>query len=131
MKNPPLLPLPPPLVLKKKSSVQSLSISILTSSSIYSEPKAEEAEDMSSTFESFEMIEKDGYKVVKLNQNPSFEMVVVGCGGGPLETNLSSYIVKLIHRNWEDEGALLGIEAGSFCLLFLQVKTTLEVDSVM
>lgn len=27
---------------------------------------------------------------------PSFDMVVVGCGGGPDETNLSAYVVHLL-----------------------------------
>jgi hypothetical protein len=118
MKNPPVLSLPPPLQANKQSSVQTLSISIkASSSSTYSELEKEEEKEMSPTLESFEMIEKDGYKHVKLNQNPSFEMIVVGCGGGPLETNLSSYIVKLKQKNWEDEGALLGIEAGKYLFI--------------
>lgn len=44
---------------------------------------------------------------------PVFEMVVLGSGGGPLETDCSGYLVKPYHAFWEDgfvalEGGKLG-----------------------
>ncbi|SCV67298.1 BQ2448_5944 [Microbotryum intermedium] len=42
---------------------------------------------------------------------PAFEMLVVGCGGGPLETNLSSYLVKPYSTKWAD--GCTSLEAGS------------------
>ncbi|SCZ96438.1 BZ3500_MvSof-1268-A1-R1_Chr8-2g10193 [Microbotryum saponariae] len=42
---------------------------------------------------------------------PAFEMLVVGCGGGPLETNLSSYLVKPYATKWAD--GCTSLEAGS------------------
>lgn len=42
---------------------------------------------------------------------PSFDMVVVGSGGGPDETNLSAYLFKTFRANW-DEG-VVALEAGS------------------
>jgi len=41
----------------------------------------------------------------------TFDMLVVGCGGGPDETNLSAYLIKLRDATWED--GLVGLEAGS------------------
>ncbi|GAA6026490.1 hypothetical protein JCM8202_005838 [Rhodotorula sphaerocarpa] len=46
-------------------------------------------------------------------QEPAFELLVVGCGGGPLENNLSSYLVKPKTRRWSDPGATLALDAGS------------------
>ncbi|KAM0746891.1 hypothetical protein T439DRAFT_329581 [Meredithblackwellia eburnea MCA 4105] len=40
-----------------------------------------------------------------------FEMLVVGCGGGPLETNLSSYLIKPYSKKWSD--GCTSLEAGS------------------
>ncbi|GAA5913929.1 3',5'-cyclic-nucleotide phosphodiesterase PDE1 [Sporobolomyces salmoneus] len=42
---------------------------------------------------------------------PSFDLLVVGCGGGPLETNLSCYLVKARQQAWKDGCAAL--EGGS------------------
>ncbi|KAF7440935.1 3',5'-cyclic-nucleotide phosphodiesterase pde1 [Pleurotus ostreatus] len=42
---------------------------------------------------------------------PAFNMIVVGSGGGPDETNLSSYLIKPAEASW-DEG-VIGLEAGS------------------
>lgn len=42
---------------------------------------------------------------------PVFDLVVVGCGGGPNESNLSSYLLKAHNALWSD-GAL-ALEAGS------------------
>ncbi|EJD53341.1 cyclic-AMP phosphodiesterase [Auricularia subglabra TFB-10046 SS5] len=41
----------------------------------------------------------------------AFEMVVVGCGGGPDETNLSSYLLKTYDASWAD--GILTSSAGS------------------
>ncbi|CAE6477815.1 unnamed protein product [Rhizoctonia solani] len=41
----------------------------------------------------------------------SFDLVVVGCGGGHDETNLSAYLVKPRDKPWSD--GILGLEAGS------------------
>ncbi|KAH7341539.1 cAMP phosphodiesterases class-II-domain-containing protein [Rhizoctonia solani] len=40
-----------------------------------------------------------------------FDLVVVGCGGGHDETNLSGYLLKPRDKQWSD--GILGIEAGS------------------
>ncbi|KIM87643.1 hypothetical protein PILCRDRAFT_63826 [Piloderma croceum F 1598] len=42
---------------------------------------------------------------------PCFDMVVVGSGGGPDETNLSAYLIKPFHANWGD--GIVALEAGS------------------
>ncbi|RDB21024.1 3',5'-cyclic-nucleotide phosphodiesterase [Hypsizygus marmoreus] len=42
---------------------------------------------------------------------PAFELVVVGSGGGPDETNLSAYLLKPYEAAWED--GILALEAGS------------------
>ncbi|KAG8920579.1 3',5'-cyclic-nucleotide phosphodiesterase pde1 [Tulasnella sp. 417] len=42
---------------------------------------------------------------------PDFVMVVVGCGGGPTEDNLSAYLVKCHGTRWSE--GTLGLEAGS------------------
>ncbi|KAF8479253.1 cyclic-AMP phosphodiesterase [Russula ochroleuca] len=42
---------------------------------------------------------------------PSFDMVVVGSGGGPYETNLSSYLIKPCDTSWKD--GIIALEAGS------------------
>ncbi|KAF9532425.1 cyclic-AMP phosphodiesterase [Crepidotus variabilis] len=42
---------------------------------------------------------------------PAFDLVVVGAGGGPDETNLSAYLVKVHNTKWED--GILALEAGS------------------
>ena len=51
-----------------------------------------------------------------MNAPPVFEVVVLGCGGGPMETNLSGYLVAAAGSNSflaVDAGSLLaGIEAG-------------------
>ncbi|KAF8310153.1 hypothetical protein DL93DRAFT_2099545 [Clavulina sp. PMI_390] len=41
----------------------------------------------------------------------SFDLVVVGCGGGPSELNLSSYFVKARENSWAQ--GILALEAGS------------------
>ncbi|KAF9264958.1 cyclic-AMP phosphodiesterase [Marasmius fiardii PR-910] len=40
-----------------------------------------------------------------------FDMIVVGSGGGPDETNLSSYLLKPTGTSWED--GIIALEAGS------------------
>lgn len=47
-----------------------------------------------------------------VDHGPSFDMVVIGCGGGPFETNLSAYLVKASDSNWEKD-SVIGLEAGS------------------
>ncbi|KAF9001965.1 cyclic-AMP phosphodiesterase [Cyathus striatus] len=42
---------------------------------------------------------------------PTFDMVVVGSGGGPDETNLSAYLLKPSDAAWE--GGIIALEAGS------------------
>ncbi|KAF8894434.1 cAMP phosphodiesterases class-II-domain-containing protein [Infundibulicybe gibba] len=42
---------------------------------------------------------------------PTFDMVVIGSGGGPDETNLSAYLFKPSGIDWDDD--LLALEAGS------------------
>ncbi|GJN94558.1 hypothetical protein Rhopal_007641-T1 [Rhodotorula paludigena] len=42
---------------------------------------------------------------------PAFELLVLGCGGGPIETNLSSFLVKPYRSKWTD--GCTGIEGGS------------------
>ncbi|KAK8864671.1 hypothetical protein IAR55_001922 [Kwoniella newhampshirensis] len=42
---------------------------------------------------------------------PTFEIVVLGSGGGPLETDCSGYLVKPAQKSWED--GLLALEGGS------------------
>ncbi|GAA5881808.1 hypothetical protein JCM1840_003884 [Sporobolomyces johnsonii] len=42
---------------------------------------------------------------------PAFELLVLGCGGGPIESNLSCYLVKPYTRTW-DEGCT-SLEGGS------------------
>ncbi|KAI0256525.1 cAMP phosphodiesterases class-II-domain-containing protein [Lactifluus subvellereus] len=42
---------------------------------------------------------------------PTFDLVVVGSGGGPYETNLSSYLFKPCDARWAD--GIIALEAGS------------------
>ncbi|OAX43821.1 hypothetical protein K503DRAFT_846963 [Rhizopogon vinicolor AM-OR11-026] len=42
---------------------------------------------------------------------PVFDMVVVGSGGGPDETNLSGYLIKPCEAAWDD--GIIALEAGS------------------
>ncbi|ETW85656.1 cyclic-AMP phosphodiesterase-like protein [Heterobasidion irregulare TC 32-1] len=42
---------------------------------------------------------------------PAFDVVVVGCGGGPSETNLSAYLLKPYDAAWLD--GTVALEAGS------------------
>ncbi|KAH9981463.1 cAMP phosphodiesterases class-II-domain-containing protein [Lactifluus volemus] len=42
---------------------------------------------------------------------PTFDLVVVGSGGGPYETNLSSYLFKPCDARWGD--GMIALEAGS------------------
>ncbi|TYJ54479.1 hypothetical protein B9479_004899 [Cryptococcus floricola] len=42
---------------------------------------------------------------------PAFEIVVLGSGGGPLETDCAGYLVKPYGSKWED--GVLGVEGGS------------------
>ncbi|EIW65931.1 hypothetical protein TREMEDRAFT_35751 [Tremella mesenterica DSM 1558] len=41
----------------------------------------------------------------------TFELIVLGSGGGPLETDCSGYLLKPINRRWED--GFLALEGGS------------------
>ncbi|GAA5989631.1 hypothetical protein JCM11641_002906 [Rhodosporidiobolus odoratus] len=45
------------------------------------------------------------------HQRAAFELLVLGCGGGPIETNLSSYLVKPYQAKWTD--GCTAIEGGS------------------
>ncbi|KAH9925264.1 cyclic-AMP phosphodiesterase [Fomitopsis serialis] len=42
---------------------------------------------------------------------PSFELIALGCGGGPSEHNLSSYLLKPHDAHWSE--GVLALEAGS------------------
>ncbi|KAI0005867.1 cyclic-AMP phosphodiesterase [Russula compacta] len=42
---------------------------------------------------------------------PTFDLVVVGSGGGPYETNLSAYLFKPCDASWKD--GIIALEAGS------------------
>ncbi|WWC89016.1 uncharacterized protein L201_003934 [Kwoniella dendrophila CBS 6074] len=42
---------------------------------------------------------------------PTFEIIVLGSGGGPLETDCSGYLVKATKSSWED--GILAVEGGS------------------
>ncbi|CAE6415248.1 unnamed protein product [Rhizoctonia solani] len=47
-----------------------------------------------------------------MDSNPGhFDLVVLGCGGGHDETNLSAYLLKPRDKSWSD--GILGLEAGS------------------
>ncbi|CAD6586607.1 MAG: 3',5'-cyclic-nucleotide phosphodiesterase pde1 [Cyphobasidiales sp. Tagirdzhanova-0007] len=50
---------------------------------------------------------------VTLVAAPSFDLLVVGCGGGPAEDNLSAYLVKPKHQTWKE--GCLSVDGGS-CL---------------
>lgn len=39
---------------------------------------------------------------IKLSQDPSFDMLVLGCGGGPAENDLSAYWVKPAGQAWSE-----------------------------
>jgi len=53
-----------------------------------------------------------GAKLALMSPPPvAFDVVVVGSGGGPDETNLSAYLVKPRSRDWED--GIIALEAGS------------------
>ncbi|GAA95602.1 uncharacterized protein L969DRAFT_311826 [Mixia osmundae IAM 14324] len=56
-------------------------------------------------------IEHGAGKRIRLNDNPTFDMLVIGCGGGPLESNLSAYLVKQRNKAWTEQ--CLALEAGS------------------
>lgn len=40
--------------------------------------------------------------VIKLSEEPSFDMLVLGCGGGPAENDLSAYWIKPAGQAWSD-----------------------------
>ncbi|KAL5490093.1 PDE1 [Sanghuangporus weigelae] len=42
---------------------------------------------------------------------PTFDLLVVGAGGGPSEANLSGYLLKAHDKSWSD--GIIGLEAGS------------------
>ncbi len=46
----------------------------------------------------------------------AFEVIVLGSGGGPLETDCSGYLVKPLGRRWED--GLVGLEGGECRTIF-------------
>ncbi|WVQ80159.1 hypothetical protein IAT38_002264 [Cryptococcus sp. DSM 104549] len=50
-------------------------------------------------------------KGINKPSGPAFEIVVLGSGGGPLETDCSGYIVKALSSRWED--GILALEGGS------------------
>ncbi|KAI9639197.1 uncharacterized protein MKK02DRAFT_39488 [Dioszegia hungarica] len=46
-----------------------------------------------------------------MEREPAFEMVVLGSGGGPLETDCSGYLLKPYRATWED--GFVALEGGS------------------
>lgn len=54
--------------------------------------------------------------VVRIGPSPSsFEMVVLGSGGGPMETDLSCYLLKPLESSWEQ--GCVSLEAGESIVL--------------
>ncbi|KAH8102887.1 cAMP phosphodiesterases class-II-domain-containing protein [Cristinia sonorae] len=53
---------------------------------------------------------------------PAFDLVVLGCGGGPNESNLSSYLLKPHDALWSD--GIVALEAGSGIGALLQLLKT-------
>ncbi|WVF71166.1 hypothetical protein IAT40_005964 [Kwoniella sp. CBS 6097] len=47
----------------------------------------------------------------RFTDGPTFEIIVLGSGGGPLETDCSGYLVKATKSKWED--GILALEGGS------------------
>ncbi|KAK9900339.1 hypothetical protein P389DRAFT_165570 [Cystobasidium minutum MCA 4210] len=50
---------------------------------------------------------------IKLSEDPSFDMLVLGCGGGPAENDLSAYWVKPAGQAWSE--GFVSVDGGS-CL---------------
>lgn len=65
-------------------------------------------------------------KLITLSTQPAFDLIVVGCGGGPCEDNLSSYFLKSHRQTWEDGFAAL--EAGSGMGAVSQLLSTLTAS---
>ncbi|KAK4048954.1 3',5'-cyclic-nucleotide phosphodiesterase pde1 [Microbotryomycetes sp. JL201] len=55
------------------------------------------------------VVRLDGWRTRQ--HDPAFDLLVIGCGGGPLETNLSSYLVKPYSTKWTD--GCTSLEGGS------------------
>ena len=53
---------------------------------------------------------------MKPRQEPAFEIVCLGAGGGPLEGDVLGYMCKPYARRW-DEG-WLGLEGGEFKIVW-------------
>jgi len=49
--------------------------------------------------------------IVNLSDSPTFDVLVLGCGGGPLETNLSCYLFKPYGQPWSN--GCTSVEGGS------------------
>ena len=67
-----------------------------------------------------------------LNAEPSFKVVVLGCYGGPKDTNISGYLVAPLEANEFialDAGSLLqGIEVACAKNSFQEIKTNLDSE---
>ncbi|WWD17019.1 hypothetical protein CI109_101455 [Kwoniella shandongensis] len=68
-------------------------------------------------------LKKDKGKKVDHNPKPAFEIIVLGSGGGPLETDCSGYLVKPAQKSWED--GLLALEGGSGLGALTSLLTTI------
>ncbi|KAG0146977.1 hypothetical protein CROQUDRAFT_62192 [Cronartium quercuum f. sp. fusiforme G11] len=51
------------------------------------------------------------HKLISLSDQPAFDLIVIGSGGGPFEDNLSSYFLKSKRQRWKD--GFTALEAGS------------------
>ncbi|GAA5858793.1 hypothetical protein JCM5353_000208 [Sporobolomyces roseus] len=62
----------------------------------------------------------EGIDLTGAGNHPSFELLVIGCGGGPLESNLSCYLVKSKESRWNEGCAALegGSSLGAIATLF-------------
>lgn len=56
-----------------------------------------------------------------LNDDPSFEMLVLGCGGGPSENDLSAYWIRPAKQKWSD--GFTSLDGGELCVIQLNGRT--------
>lgn len=82
---------------------------MVKSESSESEPKVPES--LLERDQEMNQAEQERSQFIRLSNEPDFDLIVIGCGGGPTEDNLSSYFLKSHSRDWKEGFA--GIEAGS------------------
>ncbi|GAA5961834.1 hypothetical protein JCM3765_004089 [Sporobolomyces pararoseus] len=75
-----------------------------------SDSAAENQTEILPTFTRFSL-SPNHFDLTGSNRAPSFDLLVLGCGGGPIETNLSCYLVKAKQTSWKKGCAAL--EGGS------------------